>query len=82
MTMVEKDPDDRYQTADEVIDALHGLRGDTSGTPGPAALRHVPKLDTRPKRTRYQRERRNRYIMAGVISALVLLVLVLLLLLR
>ena len=78
MQMVEKDPDDRFQTASEVLDALGQLGGDGTGGTRPTALRHVPAAERKPKRSRQARQRRNRLILVGVIIALVILVLLIL----
>jgi serine/threonine protein kinase len=77
MNLVEKDPDDRFQSAGEFLDALHGLSAEGASA-RPTELRHVPVARDKPRRSRYQRQRRNALILVGVIVALVLLVILIL----
>ena len=69
MKMVGKDPDERYQSAREVIAALEELGAGTP--PRPTELRHAGRLTAKRKPRRAERERRNKLILAGVIAALV-----------
>jgi serine/threonine-protein kinase len=80
MTMVAKDPADRYQSAAEAIQALQELSGAEDRTPRPSELRRVPTGKRKPATERYARERRNKLILAGVVVALVVLTILLLLL--
>jgi serine/threonine-protein kinase len=78
--MLQKDPDERYQSAAEVIQVLERLSG--AAGPHPAELRHVGALVEKAKPRRRERERRNRLILLGVIGGLALLTLLLLLISR
>jgi len=80
MRMLEKDPADRYQTASEALEVLERLGGEGTSGPRPSALRHVPSVEERPKRSRQARQRRNRLILVGVIVALIILVALILIL--
>lgn len=68
MKMIAKDPDERFQSAREVIAALEELSAGTP--PRPTELRHAGRLTQKPKPRRRERERRNKIILAGVIAAL------------
>ncbi|MBL7224474.1 MAG: protein kinase [Candidatus Brocadiae bacterium] len=78
MTCLEKEPEDRYQTAGDVLEALERLGGESATGPRPTSLRRVPTGEAKPKRSRYERQRRNKLILVGVIAALAILVLLLL----
>jgi serine/threonine-protein kinase len=78
MRMLEKDPDDRFQTAHEVLEALERLGGEPATGVRPSALRKVPTTDRLPRKSREARRRRNRLILVGVIVVLVVLVLLIL----
>ena len=78
MRCLEKEPEDRYQTAADVLEALERLGGESTTGPRPTSLRRVPTREVKPKRSRYERQRRNKLILVGVIAALAILVLLLL----
>ena len=82
MKMIEKDPDDRYRSAKEVIQAFEGLGSGSPAAARPAELRHITDFATKPKTDRYKRQRRNKMIIIGIIGGLVLLLLLLFLLTR
>lgn len=74
--MTAKDPDERYGSARELIQALESLGAGVGGASRPIELRHVDQLGElaeKPRTDRYQRERRTRRLVAGVIGALLLL---------
>ena len=78
MKAIEKDPDDRFESAKTLIAALEGLSGGAATAKRPTELRHIGELvDTQHRPKRYQRQRRNRRILVGVIVGLVLLAAVL-----
>jgi serine/threonine protein kinase len=77
MKTLGKDPDDRYASAQEILDALQALNAEPGTGRQPVALRHVPVTE-KPKLSRYQRQRRNRLILVGIIAALVLLLILVL----
>ncbi|MFP4056987.1 MAG: protein kinase domain-containing protein [Candidatus Brocadiia bacterium] len=78
MRLVEKDPDERFQSAAELLEALESLGAGGESTRRPTELKKVPVGRDRPRRSRYQRQRRNMMILAGVILGLVLLVILIL----
>lgn len=75
--MIEKDPDDRYGSARELIAALEGLSAGSGAAAGrPIELRHVEQiggLAAKPKTSRYERERRSKLIVLALIGGLILL---------
>ena len=79
MKLLSKDPDDRYASAGDVLEAFDKLGAEPSGGPRPTALRKVPTAERKPTMSRYQKQRRNRIILLCVIAALAVLVVVLLL---
>jgi serine/threonine-protein kinase len=82
--MTAKEPDERYGSARELIQALESL-GAGAAVTRPIELRHVDQLrgtSGTSKTDRLQRERRNKLLIAGVIGGLVLLAALVLLLSR
>jgi serine/threonine-protein kinase len=75
--MTAKDPDDRYGSAKEVLEALQGLGAGATAATRPVELRHVSQLSglaAKPKTTsRYERERRSKLLIAALIGALLLI---------
>ncbi|MBM4042962.1 MAG: FHA domain-containing protein [Planctomycetes bacterium] len=83
--MVAKDPDERYGSARELIEALESLGAGAVAGVRPIELRHVDRLrgTSGTSRTdRLKRERRTKFIIAGVIGGLLLLVALVFLLTR
>jgi len=78
MKMTAKDPDERFASASDLLLAFEGLSAE-AGSPRPTALRHVPVASTRPKLSRYERQRRNMLIIGGIIGGVVLIVVLILL---
>ena len=77
MNMVEKDPDERYRSAQEVLDALQRLSAEGGG-PRPTELRHIPVAAEKPRLSRSERQRRQMMIVGGIIGVLALLVILIL----
>jgi len=81
--MIEKDPDDRFQSANEIIAALEGLSAGVAAGSRPTELQHITDLVVEKRKPgRYARQRRNRLVLAGVIGGLLLLVILLLVIAR
>jgi len=82
MKMIEKDPDDRFASARDVIQALEGLSAEAAAGPRPTELRHIGDLVEKRKPRLYERRRRNKRVLVGVIVGLVLLAIALLVISR
>ena len=82
MKMIEKDPDDRYASARDLIAAFEDLSAGAAGAPRPTELRHGTDLLVKRKPKLYERQRRNKLILGGVIVGLVLLLVALLVISR
>ncbi|NQT85181.1 protein kinase [bacterium] len=78
MMLVEKEPNDRYSSAEEVLEALESLSAGGAVVPRPAELRRVPKTREATRHTRYEKQRRNKLMLLGLIAGLILLVLLIL----
>ena len=79
MKMLGKKPEERYQSASEIVDALEKLSADGTAAKRPAELKRMPLRDEKPKLSRHQRQRRNRIILLALIGALVVIVVLVLL---
>jgi len=85
MRLLEKNPDNRYASARELIEALDDISAGGARVGRPIELQHVERikrLTDKPKTTRYDRERRNRKILVAVIGGLLLLAVLLFLIVR
>jgi serine/threonine-protein kinase len=78
MVLVEKNPNDRFASADEVLKALETLSAGGPVVPRPTELRRVPVTRDTTRHARYKKQRRNVMLLTGVILGLVLLVILIL----
>jgi len=78
MILVEKQPSNRFNNADEVLQALDSLGAGGPAAPRPTELRRVPVARETTRHTRYKKQRRNKMILIGLIAGLILLVLLIL----
>jgi serine/threonine protein kinase len=79
MKMLRKKPEERYQSASQVVETLGKLSSDGTAAKRPTELKRMPIRDERPKLSRHQRQRRNQLILLALIGALVVIVVLVLL---